>query len=400
MTQTSVLDRAEVLARETSFADRATDAEHGRSVELPWSVLEAAALVGARRFADAACDRAAPSLIGWDCDSSDIPVRVTTGTTRSTTRVWRSFAAIIAGCVPGTHIEYAGATLGTLRLFHHGTELENALDMSIGLGSTACVRRSIARRLWRWSRRLLHRAGTRRCYLLSRRRARRCLTLLRRSRTRGPGAGTCAFARRDRSYLAPEGARITSVTGWKLPELGGRRVVLAAGSFSPKLVESVGIKVPIQPVKGYSITVPMDGAQPAPRIPILDDELHAVAVPLANRMRVAGTAEFTGFDRTVTPARIENLRYLLARTYPSIAQTAARRNALRPGPRQQPNVQGWRRSSVAGCRETCFSNTAADPRLEMVSLRRWLAGLSRPAAGDRSPPYSLLVSIETPVRRS
>lgn len=39
-------------------------------------------------------------------------------------------------------------------------------------------------------------------------------------------------------------------------------------------------------------------------------------------MRVAGTAEFAGFDRTVTAARIENLRYLLARTYPRIAQSA------------------------------------------------------------------------------
>ena len=61
----------------------------------------------------------------------------------------------------------------------------------------------------------------------------------------------------------------------------------------------------------------------SPRIPILDDELHAVAVPLANRMRVAGTAEFTGFDRSIRPARIENLRYLLTRTYPRIAQASS-----------------------------------------------------------------------------
>jgi D-amino-acid dehydrogenase len=124
------------------------------------------------------------------------------------------------------------------------------------------------------------------------------------------------------THLQREGRRVTGVgsatQSWKADA-----VVVAAGSYSPQLVESLDISVPVQPVKGYSITVPLDAATPAPRIPILDDELHAVAVPLANRMRVAGTAEFTGFDRAVTPARIENLRYLLARTYPRIAKASS-----------------------------------------------------------------------------
>jgi D-amino-acid dehydrogenase len=61
-----------------------------------------------------------------------------------------------------------------------------------------------------------------------------------------------------------------------------------------------------------------------PAIPILDDELHAVASPLGDRLRVAGTAEFAGHDLSVPDSRIENLLRLLHRTFPLIAATVDR----------------------------------------------------------------------------
>jgi D-amino-acid dehydrogenase len=107
-------------------------------------------------------------------------------------------------------------------------------------------------------------------------------------------------------------------------EMSADCVVVAAGSYSPQLVASTGIRLPVAPVKGYSISAPVPADVLAPRIPILDEELHAVAVPLGARLRLAGTAEFAGHDLSVPAARIENLMRLLTRTYPEIAARVPR----------------------------------------------------------------------------
>ena len=97
-------------------------------------------------------------------------------------------------------------------------------------------------------------------------------------------------------------------------------VVLAGGSFSWPLAKKVGINVPVRPAKGYSITLPMVELDPKPRHAVVDEHLHAAVVPLGGqRFRVAGTAEFTGFDDTVNPARIENLKVLLKMVYPQVS---------------------------------------------------------------------------------
>jgi D-amino-acid dehydrogenase len=90
------------------------------------------------------------------------------------------------------------------------------------------------------------------------------------------------------------------------------------------LLRGLKLRLPVAPVKGYSITVEMPAHTPRPAIPVLDDELHAVATPLGNRLRVAGTAEFAGHDLSVPGSRIENLLRLLRRTFPLIAGTADR----------------------------------------------------------------------------
>jgi D-amino-acid dehydrogenase len=95
--------------------------------------------------------------------------------------------------------------------------------------------------------------------------------------------------------------------------------VLAAGSFTTGLARQLGFKLPVRPAKGYSITVAMGDWQHPARYPIVDDEMHAAVVPVGNRIRVAGTAEFTGYDTSISPARIANLRSLLVKTYPEFA---------------------------------------------------------------------------------
>ena len=98
-------------------------------------------------------------------------------------------------------------------------------------------------------------------------------------------------------------------------------LVIAAGSYSPALVRSLGIKLPVKPVKGYSLTVPAGDWLERPTIPVIDDQLHAAVVPVANNIRVAGTAEFTGFDTRIDQGRIDNLLGLLESVYPVFTKT-------------------------------------------------------------------------------
>jgi D-amino-acid dehydrogenase len=95
------------------------------------------------------------------------------------------------------------------------------------------------------------------------------------------------------------------------------RYVVAAGSYSPLLLKSLGVHVPVRPAKGYSITFERPPLDPPFRVPVADDDFHAVVVPLENLIRVAGTAEFTGYDLNLTEARIANLLTLVRQVLPN-----------------------------------------------------------------------------------
>lgn len=92
--------------------------------------------------------------------------------------------------------------------------------------------------------------------------------------------------------------------------------VTALGSFTPQLVKPIGIHIPVYPVKGYSITVPITDARFAPESTIMD-ESHKVAVTrLGDRIRVGGTAELAGFDMTLRESRRETLNHVLTDLFP------------------------------------------------------------------------------------
>ncbi len=94
------------------------------------------------------------------------------------------------------------------------------------------------------------------------------------------------------------------------------RVVLALGSHSPQLLHPVGIRIPVYPVKGYSITVPITDAQHAPESTIMD-ETHKVAVTrLGDRIRVGGTAELAGFSLNLREARRGTLEHVVTDLFP------------------------------------------------------------------------------------
>ncbi|MCS6995667.1 MAG: D-amino acid dehydrogenase [Casimicrobiaceae bacterium] len=89
--------------------------------------------------------------------------------------------------------------------------------------------------------------------------------------------------------------------------LGADEVVVAMGSYSPFLLASVGVQALIYPAKGYSATLPIVNPEAAPQSSITDDEVKMVFTRLGSRLRVAGTAELNGYDRTLNRVRCEAL---------------------------------------------------------------------------------------------
>ena len=85
--------------------------------------------------------------------------------------------------------------------------------------------------------------------------------------------------------------------------------VLAMGSYSPRLAAPLGLSLPVYPVKGYSITVPIVNEALAPVSTVMD-ETHKIAITrLGDRIRVGGMAELAGFDPSLSPKRQATLRH-------------------------------------------------------------------------------------------
>jgi D-amino-acid dehydrogenase len=81
--------------------------------------------------------------------------------------------------------------------------------------------------------------------------------------------------------------------------------VLAMGSLSPLLATPLGIRLPIYPAKGYSVTMPVKDASMAHQVSLTDDEYKLVFSRLGDRLRIAGTAEMNGYDRDLNRVRCD-----------------------------------------------------------------------------------------------
>lgn len=93
--------------------------------------------------------------------------------------------------------------------------------------------------------------------------------------------------------------------------------VVALGSYSPLLLKQHGIRLPIFPVKGYSITLPIINPDASP-ISTLMDETHKVAITrLGDRIRVAGTAELAGYDLSLDESRGDTVRFVVSDLFPN-----------------------------------------------------------------------------------
>ena len=79
--------------------------------------------------------------------------------------------------------------------------------------------------------------------------------------------------------------------------------VAALGSFSPMMLRPLDIEVPVYPIKGYSITVPITDHSMAPVSTVMDETYKVATTRLGDRIRVGGTAEIAGYDNSLRPHR-------------------------------------------------------------------------------------------------
>ncbi|HET7526530.1 MAG TPA: D-amino acid dehydrogenase, partial [Burkholderiaceae bacterium] len=99
-------------------------------------------------------------------------------------------------------------------------------------------------------------------------------------------------------------------------QLSADMVVMALGSYTPLVLKTLKLRIPVYPVKGYSITVPIVDATRAPESTIMD-ETHKVAVTrLGSRIRVGGTAELAGYSLALREARRATLTHVVGDLFP------------------------------------------------------------------------------------
>ena len=114
-----------------------------------------------------------------------------------------------------------------------------------------------------------------------------------------------------------ESIDVEHADGW-CQQLEANAYVLCLGSFSPLLLPPTAERLPIYPVKGYSITVPISDPSRAPSTSITDEARRIVFSRLGEHLRVAGTAELSGFSTAPNPARSHALIDWLERHFPGV----------------------------------------------------------------------------------
>ncbi len=190
----------------------------------------------------------------------------------------------------------------------------------------------------------------------------------------------------------------TTITGL---EAGGERIegvltdrgvfradiyVMSLGAFAPAVARTIGVSIPIYPVKGYSITFPIDGRNGAPTVGGVDEENLVAWARLGERLRLTGTAEFSGYDCGHKPSDFAALLGVVRDLFPDGADydQPSYWACLRPmtpdgppifGRRRHQNLyfnagqghKGWTMACGAG-RSLADLVSGRDPEIELAGM--------------------------------
>lgn len=162
--------------------------------------------------------------------------------------------------------------------------------------------------------------------------------------------------------------------------------VVALGSYSPLLVRPIGIGLPVYPVKGYSITVPIVDAAASPESTVMDETFKVAVTRLDDRIRVGGTAELAGYSQRLREGRRATLEHVVSDLFPDGGDVSRATfwTGLRPmtpdgtpvlGATRYPNLYlatghgtlGWTMSAGTG-RVLADLISAKKPAIDMTGL--------------------------------
>jgi D-amino-acid dehydrogenase len=132
----------------------------------------------------------------------------------------------------------------------------------------------------------------------------------------------------------------TEITGWRREgrrlaaarthrgEIAADEFVLAGGAWSPSMVRDLGLRLPMQAGKGYSLTIPRP--RQLPQICSILTEARVAVTPMGTSLRVGGTMEVVGLDESIQPRRVRGITEALPRYFPDF------------GPEDFHGIEPWR----------------------------------------------------------
>jgi D-amino-acid dehydrogenase len=110
--------------------------------------------------------------------------------------------------------------------------------------------------------------------------------------------------------------KITSVET-ETEMITGNQFLVALGSYSRRMMQELNLDIPLYPVKGYSLTVPITRPEAAPVSTVMDETYKVAITRFQDRIRVGGMAELSGFDLSLNPRRRETLEMVVGDLFPS-----------------------------------------------------------------------------------
>jgi D-amino-acid dehydrogenase len=119
----------------------------------------------------------------------------------------------------------------------------------------------------------------------------------------------------DRAAGTVDSIQVRGPAGYRT--ISGRDIVMSLGCYSAQFLRRYGVSLAIYPAKGYSITIPVETGSRAPFVSLTDDQYKLVYSRLGQRLRIAGTAELSGYglglNRGRCLAMLDNVRNLFPR---------------------------------------------------------------------------------------
>ncbi len=216
-----------------------------------------------------------------------------------------------------TGIDYEGRQLGTTQLFRTQQQLDAAAqDIDVlrqyGVPYEVLDRQGIARVEPALARHTEMLVGALR---LPEDQTGDCQLFTRKLAALAADAGVEFRYDQDIASIQRDGDRITGVRINGQTETADQ-YVLALGSYSPQLVAPLGMHLPVYPLKGYSLTLPITDAAMAPTSTILDESYKIAITRFNDRIRVGGMAEVAGFDLSLEARRRATLEKVVNDLYP------------------------------------------------------------------------------------